>query len=97
MQGGGLIHETSSGDYHIANAYTTSGASDPNSASGGNAATGSATGGGVDVGVDVTGSVDSHLDSFFATHAVTRDDVLVLAGVLNVALFLTLLYVEVAR
>lgn len=50
--------------------------------------------------VDVSGtefaSIDSHLDSWFATHAVTREDVLVLVGVFQAAMWLALLYLEIS-
>ena len=39
----------------------------------------------------------SHLDTFFANSGWTRDDVLVVAAVANVSLWLILLYLEVSE
>jgi|GEM_PF-5008029 len=43
----------------------------------------------------VVGEVNSHLDSFFATSALTREDVLVVAAVVQMLAWAMLLYLEV--
>lgn len=98
MQATGLIHETESGQYHVASQYQTTGA--PSGAGAGS----SGGQGGVSVtsstsSMDPTpaASINSHLDSWFQTHAMTREDVLVLASVVQLLGWMALLYIEVQR
>lgn len=78
---------------------TSTGASGGNNS---NAGAGAGTGGGgLETDVEVSGAtvanVDSHLDSFFATHGVTREDVMVLAAAVQLGMWVALLYLEVSQ
>lgn len=99
---GGLVHTGS--DYVDAGEFYAMGASAGGPGAGGNNSNSSAESSprssSMNTDVDVSGteyaSIDSHLDSFFQSHAVTREDVLVLAGVFQAAMWLALLYLEVS-
>jgi hypothetical protein len=103
----GLVHEAPNGQYQITDQYQT--ADSPAGAGGNNgygatATTTAAAGGGLETSTSTTaasgsvaGGVDSHLDSFFQSHALTREDVLVLAAGAQIVLWLMLLYLEVSE
>lgn len=91
---GGLVSETSGGQWRVMDDLTASGGQ-----SGGNS--NPASGGpGLDTDVNVEGtefaSIDSHLDSFFKTHAVTREDVTVVLGLFQALMWIALIYLEVS-
>lgn len=58
----------------------------------------SASGAGLETDVDVEGdtiaSIDSHLDSWFETHAMTREDVVLAIGLVQTGMWVALLYLE---
>jgi hypothetical protein len=100
----GLVHDTADGP-QVSNAYT---ATDTTASAGGNsegaAVTATAVGAQSDTAASVTSTaaeesavaeVNSHLDSFFAESALTREDVLVVAAVLQLLAWAALLYLEV--
>ncbi len=98
----GLVHETEDGP-QVSNAYT---ATDTAPTGGNSSGAVAATAGGQTTdttasvtsttgGQTVIGEVDSHLDSFFAGTAWTREDVLVLASLVQLVAWMALLYLEV--
>jgi hypothetical protein len=100
----GLVHETADGP-QVSNAYT---ATDTTASAGGNsedaAVTATAVGANAETAASVTSTsseesavagVNSHLDSFFSTSALTREDVLVVAAVVQTLAWVVLLYLEV--
>jgi len=95
----GLITVSDSGEYSISDQYQTTDA--PSGAPA--AATQPTSQAAADVEVSTTttptsaGVVDSHLDSFFAESAWTREDVLVLAALVQLLGWAALLYLEVNR
>jgi hypothetical protein len=107
MQGNsGLVHEGSDGSYSVTTTATGSQSGGNSNASGGSASvtsttstTGSASTDYMNHDANNTAAmareVNSHLDSFFRRRAMTREDVLVLASMAQVGLWLVLLYVEV--
>lgn len=103
---GGLVHESSSGEFSIHDAYQTGAASTTSPtgsppAPGVEATGGQPSGGGVDTSTNVSDvgatTINSHLDSFFDASGFTREDVLVLAGAAQICLWLALLYLEVRQ
>lgn len=80
----GLVHESASGQYTITDQYQATGAP----AAPGQPAQHGGPVGGVDTSASTTAAgdpgavatVDSHLDSFFESHALTREDVMVVAA-----------------
>jgi hypothetical protein len=99
----GLVHETEDGP-QVSTAYT---ATDTAPTGGNSSGAVAATAGGqsTDTTASVTSTsgdptvdaaVNSHLDSFFATSALTREDVLVVAAVVQMLAWGALLYLEVS-
>lgn len=95
----GLVHETESGP-QVTAAYTATTADD---LSGGNSTGSTAANADTAAAVTSTGdpgafaAVDSHLDSFFAGSGWTREDVLVVAALVQLVAWSILLYNEVVR
>lgn len=98
----GLVHETESGP-QVSNAYT---ATDTSQTGGNSSSEVTVTAGGSSTNAEasvtstagepsVDATVNSHLDSFFATSALTREDVLVVASVVQMFAWGALLYLEV--
>lgn len=65
----------------------------------GETTTSGSSGSGLETSIDVesTSTIDSHLDSFFATHAITREDVMVVAASIQLVMWVSLLYLEVSK
>ncbi len=100
----GLVHQTEDGP-QVSNAYTATDTS--TSPTGGNSpgedvVAVTAGGPSTDTTASVTSTsggqpVNSHLDSFFETSALTREDVLVLASLVQLVAWMALLYLEVTE
>jgi hypothetical protein len=109
MHENGLVHENAeNGGASVTTTSTSASQSGGNSNGGGGAAvttttstTGSAATDYVNHDANDTAAmarnVNSHLDTFFRRRAMTREDVLVLASMAQVGLWLVLLYLEVSE
>jgi len=106
----GLVHETDgSGPSVTATATSTGSQAGGNSNAAGGAGasvttttttTGSAATDYADHGTtepELARNVNSHLDSWFRRRAMTREDVLVMASIAQVGLWLVLIYIEVSE
>jgi len=99
---GGLVHQTADGP-QVTAAHTAGAGGPTGGNSQGPTATATSATGGAEASVTDTsdptaiGAVDSHLDSFFEQHALTRNDVVVLLGIVQSVAWLTLLYLEVSN
>jgi len=96
---GGLVHQTDDGP-QVTAAYTAAGSqfggnSQAPAATASTAAETTASVTSTAGEQPVTGEVNSHLDSFFQSHALTREDVLVLAAFVQLLAWAALLYLEV--
>lgn len=89
MLNSGLLHQSDSGEYSITDTYTTTD-SDGAAPSAGGVSTTTTTG---EVGEQ---TVNSHLDSWFSARGYTREDVLVVAAVVQMLAWAALLYLEVS-
>lgn len=94
---GGLVHQTEGGP-EVNGKYMVTDAS-----IGGNSQASVTMTGGTETTASVTsmegsasGALNSHLDSFFQNHAMTREDVLVVAAVVQLVAWSALLYLEVS-
>ena len=100
METNGLITVTESGEYSVNDEYTDGGGASTTGAAGGPPSSGqpaAQVSTSTAASTTTAGGVNSHLDSWFDTHAMTREDVLVLAAIIQLVGWVALLYIEVQR